>query len=58
MLFLDKQQTTIFEKQFAKLLSNIKEKIAEYIDRVLHGNMSCCEYVGEGITEIKIKGSV
>lgn len=54
MLFINKQQTAIFEKWFAKLPSNVKEKIAEYIDRVLHGNTSCCEPVGEGITEIKI----
>ncbi|MCR4821231.1 MAG: type II toxin-antitoxin system RelE/ParE family toxin [Elusimicrobiales bacterium] len=54
MISLKKEQTVIFEKWFAKLPSNVKEKIADYIDRFLNGNTSCCEPVGEGISEIKV----
>ena len=34
--------------------SNIQDKIAEYIDRVLNGNTSNCKSVGKGISEIRI----
>ncbi|MDR2437261.1 MAG: type II toxin-antitoxin system RelE/ParE family toxin [Endomicrobium sp.] len=51
---LKKIQTKIFQKWFNNLSSNIQDKIAEYIDRVLNGNTSNCKSVGKGISEIRI----
>ncbi|MDR3256945.1 MAG: type II toxin-antitoxin system RelE/ParE family toxin [Endomicrobium sp.] len=51
---LKRDQTKIFQKWFSKLSSNIQDKIAEYIDRVLDGNILNCKTLRKGISEIVI----
>ena len=49
-----KKQTGFFNKWFCGLPNALKDKIAQYIDRVLAGNTSNCAAVRDGISEIKI----
>jgi putative addiction module killer protein len=51
---LKREQTKIFQKWFNNLSSNIQDKIAEYIDRVLEGNTSNCKTLRKGISELTI----
>jgi putative addiction module killer protein len=48
------KQTKIFIKWFESLSKNIKDKIIEYLDRLLAGNFSNCLSVGHGVHELKI----
>ena len=51
---MKREQTVLFAKWFDKLCATVQDKIADYIDRVLSGNISNCKSVGKGVYEIKI----
>jgi putative addiction module killer protein len=46
--------TVFFDKWIERLSANIQAKIWTYISRLLLGNTSNCQSVGDGIIEIKI----
>ena len=51
---LEQKTTVIFDKWLDSLEPHIRAKITVFIKRVLNGNTSNCESVGEGVYEIKI----
>ncbi|MDR1245006.1 MAG: type II toxin-antitoxin system RelE/ParE family toxin [Endomicrobium sp.] len=51
---LTDKKTRLFEEWFLRLPDNVKEVVANYINRVKQGNFANCKSVGNGIYEIKI----